>query len=229
MPTKILNNTLRSGCLALFIIFISLDILAQNDQANPLPQFLFPTFSRGTIVLKTGEKFNAILNYNMADEIMVSKLDNEYRSANNPSKFDTIYLQNRIFVPVENTFYELLVYGPATFYIQHRCSYTTIGSDIGYGAKSNSLGPTKTQRFEYSIYNEVVRIDLPPNVEVTPNSVYWVRTIDKMEKFNNEKQLLKLFPEKEAKLKEFIHRENLKVKDREDLIKIGNYCNTLLQ
>ena len=226
---KILVSALRSCIFAGLLFLISLDTLAQNDKGNSLPQFLFPAFSRGTIVLKTGERFSAMLNYNMVDAIMVSKIDEIYRSANNPSVFDTIYLQNRIFVPVEKTFYELLAAGPANFYLEHKSSYTPVGNSIGYGAKSKSVGPTVYKRFEYSIYNEPVSVDLPPNVEVTPNSTYWVSKDKKMEKFNTEKQLLKLFPEKGNQLKDFIRKENLNLKNREDIIKVGIYCNTLLK
>jgi hypothetical protein len=89
--------------------------------------------------------------------------------------------------------------------------------------KSGSVGPTNYRRFELTnvvyLYNDVVNTELPPNVDVTPASVNWVRKNDKMERFSSERQLLKIFPEK----------EKLKLKDREDLIKLDIYCNELLK
>lgn len=49
---------------------------------------------------------------------------------------------------------------------------------------------------------EVVNIDLPPNMEITPASAYRVKWNDKMEKFSNKKKFLKLFPDYESELKE---------------------------
>src|SRR5512138_3771414 len=109
---KLSDTYLRFCCGILVLAFISVGVVAQDNAGNPLPHFLFPRFTEGIIKMKNGTVFNAMLNYNMAHEMMVSELNGIYRSANNPREFDTIYLQNRTFVPVGNIFYELLVKGP---------------------------------------------------------------------------------------------------------------------
>jgi hypothetical protein len=230
---KFTNKVLRTGTFVLFFTFMFLEVQGQEDQSRTLPQFLFPKFTRGVVRMKTGVSITASLNYNTADEELISEVNGVYRTTRNPQDIDTIILQNRKFVPVERAFYEVLVSGPATFFLQNKSLLTPIGSPVGYGAKSQSVGPTKYRRYELGSvvyqYNDVVYIDLPPNIEVTPASVYWVRKNDKMEKFTTERQLLKIFPEKETQLKEFIKKEKLNIKIREDLIKLGNYCNELIK
>lgn len=94
-------------------------------------------------------------------------------------------------------------------------------------------GPTKIQRFELTSvdyqYQEVVYIDLPPNVDVTPLSVYWIEKSNQLTKFSTEKQFLKIFPDKATRLKEFIKKENISFNKREDIIKLGKYCNEIIK
>jgi hypothetical protein len=230
---KLSEIFLRSCGGILLLAFISVDVVAQDNKGNPLPHFLFPRFNEGIIKMKNGTVFNAMLNYNMANEMMVSELNGIYRSANNPGEFDTIYLQNRTFVPVGNIFYELVVKGPVVFFVENKCNLTPMGSSVGYGMKSKSVGPTDVKRFELDIavynYNQVVSFDLPPNVEVTPASVNWVRKENKMEKFTTKKQFLKIFPDQAARLSEFMKRDKIDIKSREDLIKLGKYCNEIMK
>ena len=163
--------------------------------------------------------------------MLVTEVEGTYRYSKNPDLIDTVYIADRVFVPLGRIFYELLAGGPVPFYLQDKSNYTPKGADIGYGAKSQSVGPTQYSRFEMSnamsLYNEVVNIDLPPNVTVTPASVYWVNKEGQMEDFNSSRQFLKIFPDKEAELKSFIKKERINFKKREDIIKLGQYCNKL--
>jgi hypothetical protein len=209
---------------------LSLDLSGQVNNGNPLPHFLLPSFKEGFVKMKDGKNFSALLNYHMVDERMITELDGIYRYSKDPKLIDTIYLENRIFVPVDNVFYEILASGPVTFFLQNKSKYAPIGSDIGYGARARSVGRTQYSRFELSdlrYFGEVAYMDIPPDVEITPASVFWVRKNNTFEKFNTEKQFLKLFPGYETKLKEYIKKENINIKSREDVIRLGNYFNRI--
>ena len=229
---KSLNFTFKASLFALLLVFMSFDVSAQDNTYRPLPQFLFPSFTEGYVVMKEGKKFSALLNYNMVDQIMVTELNGEYRYATKMEEIDTIYLGHKEFVPADKFFYEVLVKGTATFFLQNKSLYTPKGSNVGYGARSQSIGPTDFKRYELTNvcyqYNEVVHIELPPNVDVTPAFVYWVRISDEMKKFSNERQFLKIFPEIESELKEYIKKEKINLKVYEDIIKLGTYCNELI-
>ena len=230
---KILDYKFKAFTLILILAILSLDTLAQDLSERPLPQFMFPGFTKGVSRMKDGTTYTSDLNYNMVDEIMVTKIDGVYRYATKIQDIDTIYLEYKKFVPVDKAFYEVLVSGPVTFFLQHKSLYTPKGADLGYGSKSQSVGPTKFTRYEITSvvyqYQEVVTIDLPPNFEVTPASVFWVRKNDNMEKFTNEKQFLKIFPENHAELKAFIKKEKLNLKNTEDVIRLGKYCNEIMK
>jgi hypothetical protein len=203
----------------------------QDNQGNPLPHFLFPSFKEGLVVMKDGKKFSTLLDYHMVDEKMITELNGVYRYSKDPQLIDKIYLENRVFVPVDNVFYEILSNGPVTFFLQNRSNFTPMGNDIGYGAKPRSVGRTQYNRFELSdlrFFGEVAYLDIPPNVEITPASVFWVKKNDKLEQFSTERQFLKLFPGYEVELKEFIKKESISIKSREDVIRLGNYCNKII-
>jgi hypothetical protein len=226
---RLLHN--RIAPFIFFLIITSSNLAGQDNEGNPLPHFLFPSFKQGYIKMKDGEDIAIPLNYNMLEERLIVDLHGTYRYSKNPKLIDTVFAEHRIFVPYGELLYELLSAGPATFYLQNRCNATPKGNDTGYGSHSQSIGPTKYKRFELTQviyqYGEVAYMDLPQNVEVTPASVYWVKKGDMMEKFNTEKQFLKLFPDYHSQLKGYIKQHKLKFKNREDIIKLGNYFNTI--
>ena len=230
---KSIHFFLKTTLFTLFIVILSYDLSGQDNKGNPLPHFIFPSFKEGRVIMKEGKNFSTLLNYNMVDEKMITELNGTYRYAKNPQLIDTIYLENRVFVPVENVFYEILSNGSVTFFLQNRSNLTPKGTDIGFGMKSRSVGRTQLKRFELqNVVNnlgEVANIDLPPDVEITPAPVFWIRKNDKLEKFSTEKQFLKIFSEYEPDLKVYIEKENIKIKSREDVIRLGNYCNEIIK
>ncbi|MFH0842034.1 MAG: hypothetical protein V1903_05365 [Bacteroidota bacterium] len=230
---KSVHGSIKLTLLALFIITLSFDLSGQDNKGNPIPHFLFPSFREGNVVMKDGKNFNASLNYNMVEEKMITEVNGIYRYPKNIRLIDTIYLENRVFIPVGNKFYEVLSTGLVTFFLQNKSSFAPKGSEVGYGVTSRSVGPTKLQRFELSdvMYQsgEVVYIDLPPDVDITHASVYWVNKDDNMEEFSTKKQFLLLFPEFRTELDEYIKKENINIKSREDVIRLGNYYNEIIK
>jgi hypothetical protein len=225
-----MNHKFRAiirGVLVMVFVVLSFNILAQNDKERPLPQFLFPNFAEGTILTKTGQSLSFVLNYNMVDQYMVLQQSNVYRIVTNIDEIDTIFLQSRRFVPLEKVFYEVLVKGRIPFFLQNKSLMTFAGNSVGYGLKSQTVGPTDWKRFETG--KEVLTLDLPSNVTISPASVNWVKSNDVMEKFSNARQLIKIFPEYEKDIKEYILKYKPDFKQRDDLIKLGIYCNGLIK
>lgn len=228
------NSFFKPGFLLLLLVVLSLTGSAKQDnKGNPLPHFLFPRFTEGIIIMKDGTKFTAQINYNMVEERMITELEGIYRYSKNPQSIERVFIENRMFIPFGNAFYEIIASGNVTLFLQNKSTFTPQGSDTGYGTKNRSVGPTSMQRFELTPvtqqYGEVVKIDLPQNVEITPASVYWASMGDRLEKFNSERQFIKLFPDYESELKAFIKKEGIKVRNREDVIRLGIFCNEIMK
>jgi hypothetical protein len=213
--------------LSIVLFFLFADLNGQTESSNPLPQFLFPDFTKSLVKMKDGRQLSATLNYNMVDEEMIFDQKGVYMALEKPQEIDTIYLQNRKFVPVEEAFYEVLNHGMVTLFIQHKSRYSQKGTPTAYGMTTKTAGPTKVLSMQ--VGNQVRQVELPDNVEVSPATVNWVSYKNEMHKFTNEKQFLKIFPENETKLKEFLKTNKIDIKSREDLIKLGTFCNGIIK
>jgi hypothetical protein len=213
--------------LSIVLCFLFTDLHGQTESPNPLPQFLFPDFTKSLVKMKDGRQLTAIINYNMVDEEMIFDQKGIYMALEKPQEIDTIYLQNRKFVPVEKAFYEVLTKGRITMFIQHKSRYSQKGTPTAYGMTTKTAGPTKVLSMQ--VGNQVRQVELPDNVEVSPATVYWVNYKNEMFKFTTEKQFLKIFPENESKLKEFLKTNKIDIKSREDLIKLGEFCNVIIR
>ena len=79
--------------------FLTVNGKNQDNKGNPIPHFLFPQFREGIVIMKTGEKFNAKLNYNMVEERMITELEGIYRYSKNPKSIERIIIEDRMFIP----------------------------------------------------------------------------------------------------------------------------------
>jgi hypothetical protein len=211
----------------LYLFSILPELSGQTDIGKPFPQLLFPGFTRSIIKMKTGKTNSALLNYNTVDEEMVFDQKGVYMVLDKPEEIDTVYLQNRKFVPVEKAFYEVVVNGPVSLYIQHKNRYTPVGSNTAYGLTSQTLGPTGVTTVRGG--NQVRNLELPDNVKISPATVYWVKRNKEMIRFTTERQFLKLFPDKENELNQFINKNKTDFKNADHVIKLINYCNELIK
>jgi hypothetical protein len=210
-------------------IFVLLQITssleAQTDSISNLPQFLFPNFTPGIIKLKTGEIARAEMNYNTLSGNMTFFKDNVLHDLNKPEVIDTIFIQNRQFVYTENEFFEVIVNAPAVFFIQHKSKISSAGRPGAYGTTSQTSGPTALSKMygEKKSYN----FKLPDEIILTPDPMYWVRINNTMHKFLTVRQFLKIFPGHEDEIKSYIKQNDLSLDKRDDLIKLGIFCNKL--
>jgi hypothetical protein len=223
--------SLKRICVRLIlsgIIFYPFILLSgQTEPSNPLPQFLFPAFSKSAVKMKAGNEYTADFNYNIVDEEMVFSRNNQYMVPEKPGDIDTIIIGNRKFVPVDKAFYEVLVKGKATMYIQHKGKYTTVGTPTAYGLTSQTNASINVNTVRAG--TQFRTLEVPDNVTVSKSPVNWIKINDVMNKFTSERQFLKIFPGKENELKEFIKKSDIDIDSREDLIKLANYCNEILK
>jgi hypothetical protein len=220
------NLTLTGIMSCLFIIAFSVNMVAQTNQQQVLPQFIFDNFSTGTVKMKAGNKYTANLNYNMVEEEMIFEQKGNYMALSDIKNIDTVIVQKRVFVPVGEVFYEVICAGKVPFFIQHKARYSQVGTPTAYGMTSPTNSSVKVNSVRNA--NTFRSIEVPENVTISPSDVNWVSKDGIMDKFSGEKNFLKLFPEKESELKSFIKENKINFKTREDLIKLGKYCNSLM-
>jgi hypothetical protein len=206
-------------------LVINMSLYAQTEESNVMAQFLFPEFSKGIVKMKAGAPISAVMNYNTLTEKVVFEQKGKYLDMINNGNVDTVIMQNQKFIPYDKFFLELIVNDNIQFFIENRSTLVDPGKPAPFGGTSQTSS-TQVVNTLYSDYGKF-NLKLPPEFEVKPSHVYWIKSGVKLEDFWTEKQLLKLFPEKEDLLKDFIKKNHLKMLNREDVIKLLNYLNEI--
>jgi hypothetical protein len=206
-------------------LLISIHSNSQTVPIENLPQFLFPHFDTAIIKMKTGTRVNAIMNYNTLSEKMTFLQINDLMDLTKAESVDTVYLNHKKFVSVENAFYEVLLKAPVAFFIQHRSEIKSIGRPAALGTTSQTIGSSSVSKLigKTNSYN----LKLPEDQKITPFKIYWVRVNGTFYRFMTTRQFLNLFPVIQDELKLFIKKNRIDINIPEDLLKLGNYCNEL--
>ncbi|MCX6329757.1 MAG: hypothetical protein NTZ85_09650 [Bacteroidia bacterium] len=215
--------------LTILIVFLITGMLfklsGQATSSGSMPQYLFAEFTKCDIKMISGQTQTQEMNYNTVTEKMVFTRDKKYYDLTNPEMIDTIILQNCRFVPAGKAFYEVLVSGPLSLFLQHKGDLMTAGKPVGYGGTSQVASSNYINNIEMDGLQ--VNLQLPNNYIVNPSPVYWIRNENKWFSFNGEKQFLKIFPDKAVRIKGFIKENRIKFDKPGNLIRLVKYCSTL--
>ncbi|HMK05535.1 MAG TPA: hypothetical protein VK489_15145 [Ferruginibacter sp.] len=205
--------------------FVVITTNAQAEEAKNLPNFLLPEFSSGIIKFKSGETKTAIINYNTVDQEVVFQQKDGYMVLDDPGQIDTIFVANKTLVPFNKVFYELVVTGPLTLFIQHKSNAEHQGTPTVFGAKTYATNNT----YPRQVYGPTGTINLrvPDDFKIVNATEYWVRKNGEMDKFTTKRQFLKIFKEREKELSKFIDSNSISFKNISDLVKLFNYCNEI--
>jgi hypothetical protein len=213
--------------LMLILLLLPIHLNAQTDKRDSLAQYLFPSFSRGTVKTKNGTVYTLLLNYNIVTEKMVFEQKGKYFDLANPEAVDTAFLRKGKFVPRDEYFLEVIVDGKVSVFKRNKGELIAPPRSAGYGTttdltSSNLLEGIATPQGYYNF-------KLPVGYTIRPASSFWARKDDKWTRFTSENQFVKIFPQKEKELKQFIRENNLRISRMEDMIRIGNYCNEIIK
>ena len=177
----------------------TLPVKAQTRSDGSAPQFLYPEFTKSKVRMKNGQVQNIMLNYNTVSEKMVFQRDEKLFDMANPEMVDTVFLQDSRFVPAGKVFYKIVLLAPVAFYAQYKGELQPPGTPAGYGGTSQVSNTNNLSSVQLSsgYYN----LDLPADYTVKTNITYWYSKDGNMLSFVNERQFLKLNPDKETELK----------------------------
>lgn len=205
----------------------TLPVKAQTRPDGSAPQFLYPEFTKSKVRMKNGQIQNIMLNYNTVSEKMVFQKDEKLYDMANPEMIDTVFLQDSRFVPAGKVFYKVVLIAPVAFYAQYKGELQPPGTPAGYGGTSQVSNTKNMSSVQLSTgyYN----LDLPADYAVKTNIIYWYSKNGKMLSFVNERQFLKLNPDKEKELKQFIKQNKIKFDKLPDIVKLAEYYNQLIQ
>ena len=191
-----------------------------KDTTQPAT-YLFDHFTSGTVKLKNGALESTPLNYDAENQTIVFKAGGQNMVLTGLENIDTVYLQDRRFVPAEDKFYEV-------------GTPTPIPLLISYSYKMHPLTATTdhdgtAQKDNNQVSNNVSEVytnrRFQGHYSVTFTRHYWLRIGHSFYKANTEKEVIKVFPRKEVAIKEFIVANKTSFGSEGDMAKLILFCN----
>jgi hypothetical protein len=208
----------------LLIMSLLFSVGHSKDKKQNITHYLFPEFTKGVVLMKTGVKKETLLNYNALTEEMIFENNGVRLAVAQMEKIDTIFINGRKFFPVNGKFFELLYHSKYDLYAEHKCNIKDPGKPSGYGGSSQTSA-TST----YSTYfsgGQVYDMKLPENVETNPFTIYWLKKEGVLLKFYSIRQLSKFFEEKSNQFKTYVKENNVKYDDPESLIGLIRFLSS---
>lgn len=210
----------------LLITFLSGHTLvnAQITVSDNIPQYLFNRFAEGVVVKKGGDKIVTPLNYNIVTEEMIFIDDGRYLALGNLPSIDTVYLNNMIFLPSQDAFYELAVAGKIKLLVQFSGTVRVEGEDVGYGITSKTSRVTTLSALTSS--GVIYDMDLPDNLEISRKITYYIERDGERERFVNERAFLRIFRDRKKELKKYIDEQGIDFDNYNDVVSLVKYMNS---
>ncbi len=192
---------------------------AQDDSTH----YVLPQFELGQVKLKDGHTEIALMDYNTLTQEMIFYKNGIMLALDSIEKIDTIYLESRIFIPHDKVFYELLVKGPVSLFVQHKTNPVSAGNPSGYGGSTETGAATNLSSLSNSVHT--YKFKLPEGYHVVDATLFWIKKNNTFYKANNSSQIRKIFPEKSKEINKFIKANKLDLKKTADLIRLVVKCN----
>ncbi len=209
-----------------YLLIMSVFVATSHSQVKvmELSHYLFPAFTQGVVLMKTGVKNEALLNYNSLTEEMIFDNKGIKLALGQLEQVDTVYIQGRKFFPLNNKFVEIVYQSKHALYAGHKCNVKDPGKPAAYGGTSQTSATTT-----YSSYfsgGQVYELKLPEGYETKPFIDYWLKKDGKVNKFLSVRQLSKLFCEKENSLKSYLKKHDVKYENQESIVEMIRFLES---
>ncbi len=197
-----------------FATFLPFNTKAQNKT----DQFLFPEFKTGVIKYKAGQRKQAKLNYNKLTEEMVFDNNGVLLALIDDPQIDTVYLNQKKFIPEGRYFFEVNTEAATPFFIQHRFAFIPPAKKVGYGGRSET---SATQSMSHLTEGgQIYNLQATGDYKLWPANVLRLKTKNKYAEVANWKDLIALMPEKKEQLKNLSKSQKIDFQNEEDFAKL---------
>lgn len=218
------SENLKKVVFLFFCLFSFSGVFAQIRVVE-VSHYLFPEFEKGVVLMKTGVREEAMLNYNSITEEMIFINNGIKLAMSQLELIDTVFIAGRKFIPFDGKFLEQLFRSRLGLFVQHKCSIKEPGKPAGYGGTSQTSATTT-----YSSYlsnGQLYDMKLPEGTETKPYVEYWLRQNGTMTRFLNLRQLQKLFADKSILFKDYLKKHEVKYNDEKSIVGLVKYMNSI--
>ncbi|MEO6229239.1 MAG: hypothetical protein ABJB11_19960 [Ferruginibacter sp.] len=204
--------------IILNLLFGNAVIAQEVNKPVQISHYVFDSFMKGKVLVKSGAVSDQLLNYNSVTGEMIFDNGGQLLAIGNPADVDTVYIDGRKFVPVNNKFYEMLTTSSTPLMLEFTCTVEDPSVSIGYGNSTpgTNYGTVRNLNGNARSYE----LKLPSDFKITPVYTYWIFKSGKFQKANSSQQLGKIFSDKKDFIKAFVKENNTSFSKREDIIKL---------
>jgi hypothetical protein len=182
--------------------------------------FLYPGFSDGMVLLKSGQRTSASLNYNAFEQSIVYYADQKSMTLTNIEDVDTVYLQHNLFIPVGMKFYMLIDYTPLPLVVSYEAKplhkVATVDHITNGKQDQNTVFNTVTDVY----VNGQVRED----INYTVVTIYWIKDGEKLYKANNEKQIAHIFGKKTDQILQYAKEHKTNFRSMQEVVELVRFA-----
>lgn len=209
--------------LTVYILTAIITAYSQEDvPGKEVHHYVLPAFMEGTVKQKSGESNKALLNYNSVTEEMIFDQKGQQLALDKIENVDTVYIQNRKFVPFGNVFYEVAATGAIPLFIQHKTQLIPPGNNTGMGSSQTAA---ITNISDLKAAGLAYKLKLPDDYKVMNKTIYWLRKNNNYYIIKTEKNIENLFPDKADAIKKYIKDNKVNFKNSNDFINVVQFCN----
>jgi hypothetical protein len=213
--------TFRKRIYILVLICFNLSFCFGQTKSPEVTHYLFPEFTKGGVLMKTGIRNEAELNYNSLTEEMIFETRGTKLALGQLELIDTVYILDRKFIPKENIFFELIYKSKYLLYAVHKCKLMEPGKPAGYGGTSQTSAITSFSR--YFAGGRAYEMKLPEGLQTQSSVNYWIEVDGKLNKFLSIRQLSKLLIGKENVLKAYTKKHEVEYDDQKSIVDLLKY------
>jgi len=209
------------GLLGAALLLSSLGQAQTGKDTTQPATCLFDHFTGGTVKMKNGALESTLLNYDTENQTILFRQGGQNLVLTGMDNIDTVYLQDKRFIPAEDKFYEVGTSTPIALLISYTYKTHPLTATTDHDGTvqkdnnqvSNNVSEAYTNRRFQGHYS----------VTFTPH--YWLRIGHSFYKANTEKEVIKVFPRKEAAIREFTAANKVVFGRPDDMIKLILFCN----
>jgi len=212
--------------LILFIIFIFPIITHAQfvTDSSRIKTFLYKDFKDGYVLMKSGVVEEAPLNYNSEDQGIYFIRNGKQMILTGLEEIDTIYLQNKKFVPLKSALFEVITDSTETFAFisySNKIKPLVATADQGGSSKksSNQVSNTVTSVYVNGVNQNHVAVEISKH--------YWIIRKKKIHRADNITQVKKIFPDRSREIEKFITDNNISFVSDADILKLARFIQNL--
>jgi len=210
-----------------FMFFCLLSITSYSQKNSiELSHYIFPEFTRGVILMKTGVKNEALLNYNSLTEEMIFENKGKKLTLNKAEldQVDTVFIKGRKFFLLNNKFVELVYHSTVELYAMHKCKAYPPGQPSGYNGTSQVSAISSYSSLV--VDGKVYELKLPDDYVINPYIDYCLKKDGELKNFISIRQLMKLYDDKKNLFKAYIKEHDVNYNNQESIVQFIEYLET---